>query len=232
VPQDEWIRVENTHLAIIARELFSAAQNSLFGKADNRPKRQIERYGTNLFKGRIFCDHCGGRMDRKKNHQRYTYRCTTKYSAPEICPGNGIREDALIETVSKVLLEYAKSIHDGLLDSRDAKPIETELAELQIETSYDESTLKTLYESLVMEEITRQEFLDAKTVHNHRKAQRKEWWKQLSLKKMAQAAMVAERQELIDTIKEFQDTLFLTPELIGKLIERIDVHSGDQVYVE
>jgi DNA invertase Pin-like site-specific DNA recombinase len=236
VPQDEWIRVENIHPAIISQELFATVQKRFFSGTMNEPKakQQNEQYTPNLFKGKIFCGHCGGRLDRKKNHQHYIYRCTANYVTPENCSGNSIREETIISAVSRALLEYAGSVDNEpteQTEAQDAKPIETELAELQVGTFYDENAPIILYETFIDGKITKQDYLELKAKYNHRKAQQEERWVQLSLQKAEQAAIVVEKQDLLAVIEKFQNTQHLTPGLIGKLVERIEVFGNGQIYV-
>jgi ribosomal protein S25 len=70
-----------------------------------------------------------------------------------------------------------------------------------------------------------------KNKYNYRKARQEERWVQLSLQKTEQAAMMIEKQGLRAVLEKFQSTQILTPELIDKLTEMIDVHSDNRIYV-
>jgi DNA invertase Pin-like site-specific DNA recombinase len=231
VLQDEWICVENTHPAIISQELFTVVQERFSTKAVNEPYQQKEQYTPNLLKGKIFCGHCGGRLDRKKNHQHYIYRCTANYATPGSCPGNSIREDAIISAVAKALFEYAESVDNVSTKPRDVKSIETELTELQIETSNDENARRIIYEAFIDGEITEQKYRYIKTKYNHRKARQEERWIQLLLQKAEQTAMMTEKQDLFADLEKFQATHLLTSGLIEKLIDRIELLGSSQVYM-
>jgi hypothetical protein len=211
--------------------LFAVVHERFSSETANEPKQKNEQYTPNLFRGKIFCGHCGGRLDRKKNHQHYIYRCTANHATPGSCPGNSIREDTIISAVSKALLEYIGNVENGSTKAQDVKSIETELAELQVEASYDENTPMILYEAFIDRKITEQDYLELKAKYNYRKARQEELWVQLSLQKTEQTVIASEKQELNNIIEEFQDTQFLTARLIDKLIERIDVHDGNRVYV-
>ena len=73
VKPEKWIRIKNTHTAIISRELFAKVQQIVADKTANNGKGQNGQYTPNLFKGKTFCGHCGGRLDRKKNHRIKIY---------------------------------------------------------------------------------------------------------------------------------------------------------------
>jgi DNA invertase Pin-like site-specific DNA recombinase len=232
VPQKEWMRVANTHPAIISQKLFAVIHERFSSETANEPKQQNEQYTPNLFRGKIFCGHCGGRLNRKKNHQHYIYRCTANYATPGSCPGNSIREETIISAVSKALFEYVDNEPTEQTEARDVKSTETELAGLQIETSYDENVPIILYEAFIDGKITEHDYLELKAKYNHRKAQQEERWIQLSLQKAEQAAMVAEKQGLLAVLEKFQDTQQLTPELIDKLVERIEAFCNGHIYVK
>lgn len=230
-PSDAWLHIENAHPAIISKGLFTTVQEQLFSRQENAPGQQNEHYTPNLFKGKIFCGYCGKNLDRKKNHQYYIYRCTAKYAAPGSCLGISVREDTLVEAVTGVLLEYATRVDDKPHDLQDEKAIETKLAELQVESSYDEGVLIGLYEAFVIGEITKQEYLDAKADYSQWEVQQKERWAQLSLQKSEKADMEAEKRGLNDMLVDFQNTKLLTPELIDRLVEKVSVHDSGKVYV-
>jgi DNA invertase Pin-like site-specific DNA recombinase len=93
----EWVKKENAHQAIISHEVFEEVRKVLTRETADIPQKSIEPYTPNLFKGKIFCVHCGGRLDRKKSRNKYTYRCTANYIFPDSCDGNKISENEVID---------------------------------------------------------------------------------------------------------------------------------------
>lgn len=230
VPPEEWIRVEGTHPAIIPQELFAQVQWKLSSSTRERPAQQKQRYTPNLFKGIIFCGHCGRRMDRKKIRQRYIYCCTANYTTPGSCTGNCIHEGSLKTAAANAIREYAQSMNKAR-DNEDTKLIEAELAKLQVESSYDENAPISLYEALVMKKITEQEFRDYKTLYEHRAKQHRELWVQLSGQKAEQVAAADERRKVRVALEEFSRTQVLTQGLVESLIERVEVFGKGRVFV-
>lgn len=91
-PPAQWIRVENTHEAIIPLEDFLLVQNLL--KKDTRiAPGQERRY---LFSGKLTCKACGKNMVRRlsgrKGKKTAYYICRTHKAEPEKCP-NACRVD-------------------------------------------------------------------------------------------------------------------------------------------
>ena len=135
VPQEDWIRVENTHEAIIDRETFEKAQ-ALFNRNIRKPPKGD---GVLLFSGLVRCGHCGRIMSKKTNRHAYGtyhyYRCTTHNKmAPGKCTGQTIRMDKLekavlvfLQTMVNVSVEF-----DALLEKiRHSAARKTESAALQ-----------------------------------------------------------------------------------------------------
>ena len=69
-PQEEWIKVENTHEAIISADQFQIVQNLL--KADGRVSTVTEE--NSLFTGILFCGDCGEQMIRRINRYKDTHK--------------------------------------------------------------------------------------------------------------------------------------------------------------
>lgn len=146
VPKNEWYRVENTHEAIVGRELFDNVQ-SIFAENIHVQPGASE---VHLFAGLVRCASCGRIMTRKVNRMSYgTYeyfRCVTnKRMDKSACSAHSIRADKLEETVLHYLQrliseavdmdellrmidasEKRKELSFGLLSSKKRKQTERE----------------------------------------------------------------------------------------------------------
>ena len=74
VPED-WIVVKGTHEPLISRELFEQVQAIRVQAAAKYTQNEKIPYSPNIFRGRIFCGHCGKSLHRQKSHNRYFFRC-------------------------------------------------------------------------------------------------------------------------------------------------------------
>lgn len=100
IPREEWIVVENTHEAIIDREIFEKAQE-LFKLRTRKPPDKKE---LDLFAGLVRCADCQRIMNKKTNKHSYGeyryYRCSTaKKMKKGACTNHTIRIDKLEEAV-------------------------------------------------------------------------------------------------------------------------------------
>lgn len=80
---EEWTVVRDTHEAIISREQFAAVQEILNQTASRAKAREVKAFTPNLFKGKVFCAHCGGSLHRQRNIRKksddvYFYHCLSQ----------------------------------------------------------------------------------------------------------------------------------------------------------
>ncbi len=109
----EWIRVENTHDAIIPKEDFAIAQQMMLNDTRTSP----ERDDLYLLSGMLRCGGCGRGMVRKIVKARgttYTYYiCGKNKEDKNQCSSHRIREDAVLEAVLALLHKH-KAIFNQL----------------------------------------------------------------------------------------------------------------------
>lgn len=101
-PQEEWVRVEGTHEAIISSEDFEIVQNLL--KVDTKAKAGSSC--SHLFSGLLFCGDCKEPMTRRVNRykdiSKVYFICSTR-NRGKGCTRHSILEDELKEIVFKIL---------------------------------------------------------------------------------------------------------------------------------
>lgn len=109
-PVDAWVRIENTHEAIISKLDFDTVQRTLL--LDTRVSSGMKT--VNLFSGLLICGCCGGKMTRKTNtcngNLYVYYYCPAGQRAGCNCPVI-IREEKLIEIVFDQLNAYLDSLN-------------------------------------------------------------------------------------------------------------------------
>lgn len=104
IPKEDWIIVENTHEAIVSKEVFEKAQ-SLFNKSIRVAPQKKE---ADLFSGFVKCGDCHRAMNKKTNAHSYGtyhyYRCATaRKMKKSACGNHTIRIDKLEEAVLTVI---------------------------------------------------------------------------------------------------------------------------------
>lgn len=159
--KDEWIRVENTHEAIISKEVFAIANTMLKRDLNNsRGKDKIE-----IFTGMLFCKECGSSLIRRtvkyKEREEVFYICS-KYNKEKSCSRHSIKEDTLIKAVSKIIKTYIE-FNEKLYSKVQRIDINRNLKDKQIpilkrEKAMTEELLSSLYLDLKEDVISKEEY--------------------------------------------------------------------------
>ncbi len=96
VPKEDWVVVENTHEAIVNKELFEKAQN-LHTRDTRTAPGMTKNY---LFSGLLICADCKKAMRRKTSKNHVYYYCRTETDKGKgACSKHVIREDKLSQAV-------------------------------------------------------------------------------------------------------------------------------------
>ena len=127
-PESEWVKVENTHSAIIRQNDFDVVQKLL--QYDGRASKTSD--SANLFSGFVFCGDCHTPMIRRVNQykgkKKAFYICQTKNKGGD-CTRHSIPEEVLKRIVLKEIQAYTALFVDYQM-------IMEELCEMQV--SYDQ----------------------------------------------------------------------------------------------
>ena len=127
-PESEWVKVENTHPAIIRQNDFDVVQKLL--QYDGRASKTSD--SANFFSGFVFCGDCKTPMIRRVNQykgkKKAFYICQTKNKGGD-CTRHSISEEVLKRIVLKEIQAYTALFVDYQM-------IMEELCEMKV--SYDQ----------------------------------------------------------------------------------------------
>ena len=114
LPKSQWIVVENTHEAIIEREMFEMVQRMMQERTRSGEKGTIHPLAK-----KVVCGCCGscmeqtGRQPRADGTQRRYVRCRMHQRAPEVCGNKTCTDmDALENAVLERIRAYAADYFD------------------------------------------------------------------------------------------------------------------------
>ncbi len=168
VRPDEWVCVPNTHDPIVSREVFERAQEAmrLASERDQAVRRDAVAYSPHIFKGKVFCAHCGHPMHRHRQNKDgiYWYRCESQWKFhKDACFQVSVKEDEIKTEVFALLHKHAEAILGGYIQMERSEPnqvsaIDTELEEINRLLSASGYFLKSLYENMLGGLITAEEF--------------------------------------------------------------------------
>ncbi len=240
-PEEEWVRVEDTHAPIISADDFAIVQNLL--KADGRvsPKRKE----ISPFMGLLFCGDCREQMVRRVNCYKGTekvyYICSTK-NRGEGCSRHSIEESMLKELAGTAIRRYANDFLEQEKLFTQAKEREAnlqavisynkEIARLKREQEKYFSLTAGLYEDLRTGVITKEEF-----ERLHGEFQKKA--ESLAAAEGRQEQLVKEmfRSGVLSAgrLAAFKDSLELKEidrHALASLVKRIWVYEGKRIEIE
>lgn len=243
--ESEWVRVENTHEAIINSELWAKAQERFKRMADKAASTVINSFTPNIFKGKIFCGHCGKVAQRVRGWKRqgenvYAFSClSNKQKARNSCFTFLMPEEKMIEILLTVIKTHADIISGKALKLRkNANIIETErqgvkseLAILKQETDKNSRMFKSLYESLVSGLITSDEYREMRENYENKAQDSLSRITELESRQTEFDKQVAEYCELSDLIIN-ADNGSMTEKLIERLVERIRIFSDRSMEID
>ncbi|MFS6251965.1 recombinase family protein [Streptococcus agalactiae] len=159
--KEEWIRVEDTHEAIVSKEVFAIANTMLKRDLNNsRGKDKID-----IFTGMLFCKECGSSLIRRtvkyKEREEVFYICS-KYNKERSCSRHSIKEEILIKAVSKIIKTYIE-FNEKLYSKVQRIDINRNLKDNQIpilkrEKAMTEELLSSLYLDLKEDVISKEEY--------------------------------------------------------------------------
>ena len=238
VPEEEWVRVPDTHKAIIERETFEKVQ-SLLKRDTRRAPRTKELH---LFSGFLRCADCGKSVTRSSSGQSTRYLCSTyKNRSRTACTMHSIKHERLeaavlfavrqqvhlavsySEIIARINSAPVKKSQSFRLDDLIAAK-ERELAKV---TRYKQS----LYQDWKDGEITQQDYRDMKA----------DYERQIIALTDVLARLNAERAELANGVKSEHPALVaftkhqnidqLSRELLVELIDHIKVYENGNISV-
>ena len=238
VPASEWVVVEDTHEAIISRGLFAETQRKLDKSGIPNKPRYKKPSSENIFLRKLFCGRCGFTMGRDRlGEASYRIRCNTKSMYSEkACSGISIKESRLREILFKMLREHESTLNDVLQASsstfKSGESVDDELSIVRSELGKKQHYLKSLYESLVLGDITDDEYKEMKMVYEGNIASLMDREKLLREKAFRHAQQKNAYSETIAGIRSLKSGTDITADIIDRLVETIHIHENGSIAVQ
>ena len=236
--KEEWVRVENSHAAIICREDFDNVQ--IIMQKDIRIAPEEEKVYP--FSGYLKCADCGQNMVRKHyvaSDKAYTYFICSTRKAKKGCSTHTIKEDELMNAVLEATRQQVENITqlEQILDSlpenqQDVFNYDAQIVKLKEDIERNKSFKLKLYENLQDGMIGQDEYFLFKKSYAAKIAD-------------AEAAIVAiederkqtvernrERLAWIDVYKAYQNVTEISRKLVVDLIEQIRIFENGRIEIK
>lgn len=239
--ETEWFRVENTHEAIISREVFEKVQEQIASR-----RRQMKDSTTQIFAGLVRCADCGWSMSfatNKQNKNPYSYFNCTNYrqygKTGGTCTAHYIRYDVLYTYVLSRIQYWSKQAQvneDRLLQhilkagdkerAAIAKRKNAELNRAEKRKTELDRLFGKLYEDWVAGRITEYNFNMLSQKYQTEQQELIEKIDILKTELVKKQQTVIDAEKWIALIKQYANPKELTAELLNTLIEKIVIHEA------
>jgi len=244
-PPDEWIIVRGTHEPIISRDMFEAVKAYRNQVAEESKTHPVTHYTPNIFKGKIYCGHCGFPLHRQKCSRRkgkpvYVYHClSNSRKARGSCESYSIRQELLIDTLLTFIQKHAEIMIGmsikmrGMMLEAEIKSAsaKSEIASLRQKIDRNSQILKSLYENLVTGIITKNEYHEMRTAYEEKIEGMRALAAELDHKRNDFLAKASDYIEVSDMVSKVKSSDDITAELVDMLVERISVFSDRSIEV-
>ena len=238
-PREECMVFENTHPALITREVWDIVQ-----RVRKNKRRLTKMEEQNKYSGLVFCADCGSNMVLHRAHTMSAsynhFTCRTYKKDGEACTGHYIRECVLDEIVLEDLRRVTSAAREhpekfaayiGSKQSaelqREIRRQEKELAAMRKRKAELDAIFKKLYEDSVLGRITTEQFqmLSGSYTEEQNLITVGIPQKENEIQRLRET--VSGTDSFLDKAKRYTDITELTPELLRLFIERIVVHEKE-----
>ena len=238
-PREECMVFENTHPALITREVWDMVQ-----RVRKNKRRLTKMEEQDKYSGLVFCADCDSNMVLHRAHTMSAsynhFTCRTYKKDGEACTGHYIRECVLDEIVLEDLRRVTSAAREhpekfaayiGSKQSaelqREIRRQEKELAAMRKRKAELDAIFKKLYEDSVLDRITTEQFqmLSGSYTEEQNLITVGIPQKENEIQRLRET--VNETDSFLDKAKRYTDITELTPELLRLFIERIVVHEKE-----
>ena len=238
-PREECLVFENTHPALITREVWDMVQ-----RVRKNKRRLTKMEEQNKYSGLVFCADCGSNMVLHRAHTMSAsynhFTCRTYKKDGEACTGHYIRECVLDEIVLEDLRRVTSAAREhpekfaayiGSKQSaelqREIRRQEKELAAMRKRKAELDAIFKKLYEDSVLGRITTEQFqmLSGSYTEEQNLITVGIAQKENEIQRLRET--VSGTDSFLDKAKRYTDITELTPELLRLFIEKIVVHEKE-----
>ncbi len=233
--KDKWIIVENTHEAIVSKELFDKA-NSLLHKIKKKPKRK-ER---NMFSGLLQCASCNKALSLYSSDKKWDSFCCVTYRSfgKKYCSAHYIRYEVLYDYVLKDIKELISKVMNNkdellkeLLDRSNndirVNKQQKEIKKLNSRVEELSKITKRLYEDMVLGKISETLFYELSNGYQKEKEELLNKISKLNEEVLKQKDFERKVKDFTSIIEKYHNLEQLDAIILNELIHKIIIYERD-----
>lgn len=212
LPKEDWKRIENTHEAIISKEVFNKVQEikqQNIGKSFKKSSNKKKYFG--MFEGKLFCKECGRKLFYRQDSQKTKNGISVykKYYCG-FCKANQNSNIVKEKKLEELLLDNIKDI-PVKVDTESTKISIQEKKNLSCELDSIKNNLQKQYEKYKKNELSKEVYLQEK---------------QNLLQKKQEIEQELEKESIFKSaneIPDLSDNGKITKEIVDTMVEKIVV---------
>ena len=237
-PEEEWIRVENTHEPIITKAVFEQVQKQISSR-----RRQQKDGTTQMFSGLVKCADCGWSMrfgTNTQNSKPYSYFTCSNYGQTGLqCSAHYIRYDTLYDYVlarirhwsQKAQLSEEKLLNQLLsagdkAKAGDVKKRTSELNKAEKRKAEVDRLFTKLYEDWAGGRITEYNFGMLSQKYQTEQQELEAKIARLNMELASDKQTEDDAVKWVELIRQYVNPMELNAELLHTLIEKIVIHES------
>ena len=244
VPEEEWVRVENTHEPIIDKETFEKAQE--LSKRDTKVSQKTKK--LSVWAGFLKCADCGRAMNKKSSTSKsggtYEYYICSTYrkKSNKLCTKHSIKVENLSKAVLKAINihidflidteEVVKQINDSSFQNTKNKNIENMITVKRSEIFKISNFKRTLYEDWKSGDITKEEYVEYKQKYENDIERLKQNIERLENEKKKYESQNISSNEWIEKFKVQKGITELSRDIMMELVDCIQVHENGNITIK
>ena len=238
VPEDEWYIVENTHEAIIDRDIFVKVQRLLLRDTRTAPqKKQIY-----LFSGFLRCADCGKAMTRSKVGGTVYYYCRTyKDQSKNACTKHTIKhnrlEAAVLYAVQQqvyLAVDYTKTIeriNRAPLVKSQSKKLADAIEQKERELSKIARYKQAIYQDWKDGEISHSDYRHMKEDYEEQAEALNEVIEKLRAEQVELENGIDTENPFLKAFRQYGNIEKLTRDVLIELVDHIKVYEGGNISI-
>ena len=226
--ESEWIKIPHHHDAIVSEKLFEKA--NAVRRTFKQPNKKQRSYPL---RGKVECGCCKHAMDYVPK-KIPIYRCSyTRNDETEPCYKSEITEGALNQAIFDIISKQAQSILNiDDVSKVDTAQIKTEqLADIEKQITAYQKKKQLLYEQLLTEEITLDEYKRLKQEYDTKTENYRIQYDKFRKSEERSQLETENRAKIIRTAKAVKKETALTQALVDMLIEKVCVYPNNRLEI-
>ena len=230
-PEEQWNIVENTHEAIIDKEIFNTIQKMVIVQKYNRDKKKYK----NLLDGLLVCYECKHKIGIKCKKNDYMFMVCNNYrrnSKLKLCTSHGFAykplENLILEYIRELFLSIdSKKVEINIKNGKNKYDYEKLLKKMESEVKLINDNIDKMYVDKLNNRISRDMYERLFNKLKKEVEQKEEEYKEIKREK--DSSIKDQSKEIEKIVKEFLKLEKPTPEIMKVIINRIEIHQDRQV---